>query len=158
MKTIDLSCNRTPMNIRVIERGERYGLDDCLKHERDDPLVEFYDARYPKFNSGLGQFVARYYLSTLLERPEPKAGLILNTGSPAWTVYPDAMDVLIDQLRPAPWIVHRSPDMLRWEVFNTKNNHLGGQFYNKADAERRAAFLNGPTDAAYAAALGPCGK
>lgn len=53
-------------NVRLVRLGDRYGLDDCLVHDEDEPLVEFYDATYentPDFGER-GQFVSRYYLAT----------------------------------------------------------------------------------------------
>ena len=29
-------------NVRILRRGDRYGLNDCLTHEEDDPIIEFY--------------------------------------------------------------------------------------------------------------------
>lgn len=54
-------------NVALVRKGDRYGLDDCLTHEKDDPMVEFYDATYAgtKDFGPLGQFVSRYYWSTL---------------------------------------------------------------------------------------------
>ena len=55
-------------NIRLVCRGDRYGLDDCLVHDKDAAMIEFWDATYendPRFTPGLGQFVSRYFLDTL---------------------------------------------------------------------------------------------
>ena len=55
-------------NVRLVRRGDRYGLDDCLVHDKDAALVEFWDATYEndsRFSPGLGQFVSRYFLDTL---------------------------------------------------------------------------------------------
>jgi hypothetical protein len=55
-------------NVRLVQKDDRYGLDDCLVHDQDEPLVEFWDATYendPRFTLGLGQFASRYYLGTL---------------------------------------------------------------------------------------------
>ncbi len=35
-----------PMIARFVRKGDRYGLDGCLTHDEDNPLIEFYDARY----------------------------------------------------------------------------------------------------------------
>ena len=59
-------------NVRLIRKGDRYGLNDCLVHKEDEPMIEFWDATYendPKFTIGLGQFVARYALGTLTGKP-----------------------------------------------------------------------------------------
>ena len=55
-------------NVRLVRKGDRYGLDDCLVHDKDAALIEFWDATYendPRFSPGLGQFVSRYFLDTL---------------------------------------------------------------------------------------------
>lgn len=73
-------------NIRVVEQGQAYGPNDSLINDRDEPLVEFYDSRQsdPKF--GLyGQFVGRYYRSTILGNKFPQ-GFGLDTGKPWWFV------------------------------------------------------------------------
>lgn len=75
-------------NVRLVRQGERFGLNDCLVHDKDDPLVEFWDATYehdPRFTRGLGQFATRYYLSTLVERQSPHP-LVLCGHESAWTV------------------------------------------------------------------------
>jgi len=85
-----------PFHVRIVKQGDRYGLDDVLvfpdpknSFETDraragDCMVEFYDAsnltRDPR-----GQFVARYYLSTLKDR-DPRHGLPLQGDVPEWTV------------------------------------------------------------------------
>jgi len=100
-------------NVRVVRKGDKYGLRDGLTFgseatpkdptssirrtsdaaaARGEVLVEFYDATYanhPGFveqNGGdpRGQFVARYYLSTLKEHPD--RGICLHGGSPDWTI------------------------------------------------------------------------
>jgi hypothetical protein len=73
-------------SVVLVRKGDRYGLENCLTHEKDDPMVEFYDADYagkPYFTK-VGQFVSRYYLSTLTERPV--AGLCLDGGIPKWSI------------------------------------------------------------------------
>jgi hypothetical protein len=69
----------------LVRRGEAYGLKGCLTHDREDPLVEVYDARYagkPGFTTA-GQFISRYYLSTLRKHT---GGLSLHGGVPEWTL------------------------------------------------------------------------
>ena len=29
--------------VRVVFKGEHYGREDCLTHDKADPLIEFYD-------------------------------------------------------------------------------------------------------------------
>jgi hypothetical protein len=79
-----------PWTVRFVFKGERYGLDNVLLHEQDEPLVEFYDAEQSLTKFGpLGQFVTRYYLTTLLENRQKHpayAPLALDLGIPRWTV------------------------------------------------------------------------
>jgi len=65
-------------NVLIIRKGDAYGLNSCLTHDEDEPLVEFYDARYP--HTEHGQFVSRYYLKTLLKNDE--CGISLDCGRP----------------------------------------------------------------------------
>lgn len=86
--------SHTPFNVRLVEAGDRYGRDFCLTHEYepsdiDKAMVEFYDARF--LHTKFGQFVSRYYVSTLLEPYEyldgdEEAGLDLMGYEPAWKV------------------------------------------------------------------------
>lgn len=70
--------------VRIVQKGEFYGARDCLTHGKDEPLVEFYDTRYPHTN--LGQFVSRYDLSTLIETHPYGHGLCLHGGVPDWII------------------------------------------------------------------------
>lgn len=73
-------------NVRVVEKGQPYGLNGCQIHDQDDPLVEFYDSNQTDAEFGpYGQFVSRYYRSTILGNEFPQ-GLRLDTGSPQWIV------------------------------------------------------------------------
>lgn len=79
--------------VRVVERSEKYGLNDALTHESDVPLVEFYDTRYG--HTDLGQFVSRYSLDTLLNH---EGGLCLDGGVPNWNIYGAAMTKVVTWL------------------------------------------------------------
>lgn len=85
-------------NVRVILKGERYGLDDCLVHRDADPLIEFYDARYAgsKGFGPLGQHVTSYHASTLTD---VTGGLMLNGGVPEWTVDAAAMRPVVEMAK-----------------------------------------------------------
>ena len=73
-------------NVRIVAKGEGYGRNDALTHDHDDPLVEFYDARKLHALSGpRGQFVSRYYHTTLLASDHPH-GLQLDGGVPEWSI------------------------------------------------------------------------
>jgi hypothetical protein len=77
-------------NVVLVCRGDSYGLDDKLTHDKDEPLVEFWDATYEdddRFTPGRGQFVSRYYLTTLTDRRTRRgAGLDLCGHEPAWKI------------------------------------------------------------------------
>lgn len=70
----------TPFNICLVHKGEHYGATNSLVHDKEEPLVEVYDARY-NFVEGLGQFVSRYYLTTFLSATD---GINLDGGVEAW--------------------------------------------------------------------------
>ena len=87
-------------NVRILRKGDKYGRDFCLTHDEDKPLVEFYDGRYP--HCEYGQFVTRYYVSTILGTDKwgrGAGGLILDGGIPAWTVSAEDMDTVREYLR-----------------------------------------------------------
>jgi hypothetical protein len=69
--------------VRVVATGDRYGRDDCLVHEKDEPMVEFYDRTACGDFGPRGQFVSRYYLFTL-DKHSPSVGLDLDGGVSAW--------------------------------------------------------------------------
>lgn len=86
-----ISIGSRPWNVRLVRQGDSYGLDHCLTHDEPDPMVEFYDGKQdPKVFGPLGQFVSRYYASTLRERPVDYA-LCLHGGVPAWVVGQEEM-------------------------------------------------------------------
>lgn len=83
-------------NVRVVLKGEPYGTGYCLTHDKDKPLVEFYDARFGVkggFDSR-GQFISRYYLDTIKGTSEYSKiagdtevrGICLQGGIPEWSV------------------------------------------------------------------------
>jgi hypothetical protein len=115
---IDPESNRK-WNVRLLIKGDKYGLDDCLTYgekgwdyylKRDgggweqemkeqQPSVEFYDAHNnAKEDFGpRGQFVSRYYLSTLNEREENE-GLNLCGHEPVWSVSGVFMDAVMAEI------------------------------------------------------------
>jgi hypothetical protein len=80
--------------VRIVELGDKYGLNSCLTHNQDEPLVEFYDTRYE--HTDYGQFVSRYYLRTMLDGNK---GVSLDCGVADWTVYQSCMNRIRDWLR-----------------------------------------------------------
>ena len=72
--------------VRVVKKGDRHGRNDCLTHDKADPLIEFYDmSADPKKFGPRGQFVSSYYASTLAYMRDG-TGLRLHGGVPEWEV------------------------------------------------------------------------
>ena len=81
-----------PFNVRLEEKGDKCGVKFSLAHDKQDPLVEFYDASVDKEKfTEYGQFVSSYYLSTLLGHTDG-VGLILHGGVDSWEVSDRNMD------------------------------------------------------------------
>ena len=87
MKTDIVTINRfeRPLwTVRIVREGDSYGRNDCLVHDKSDPMVEFYDATADTTKFGpRGQFVSRYYVSTFMSC---RSGLDLCGHVPAWTL------------------------------------------------------------------------
>ena len=79
--------------VRLVEPGDKYGLNDCLTCDKGDTYVEFYDTRYE--HTDLGQFVTRYYPDTVLKSG---GGLCLWGGVPSWSVGEACMNRIRDWL------------------------------------------------------------
>ena len=81
-------CRRIGIfNVRTVRTGDRYGANDCLTHDKAEPMIEFYDARQDPAKFGpRGQFVSRYYLKTLRFSNARADGLMLDNASPDWFV------------------------------------------------------------------------
>ncbi len=85
-------------NVRIVNTGDKYGRKDQLTNDKQQ-MVEFYDSRYDHADwMGRGQFVSRYYTSTILNGQYTN-GLSLNGGIPAWTVSADGMKQVVEFLR-----------------------------------------------------------
>jgi hypothetical protein len=109
--TSDAACG-FPFRVRLVRRGERHGAEMCLTHSQDEPLVEFYDTRYPHTYDFvgakeaaiaanapvLGQYIASYRLSTLRESRHLHAGLCLHGGVPGWLISPSSLANVHDWL------------------------------------------------------------
>jgi hypothetical protein len=93
-KFID-NARQQPWTIRIIDKGDAYGRNDCLTHDKDEPLVEFYDGDNPfdtqeSDGTMLGQFVSRYNLSTICDGG--RGGLDLMGYEPKWKIDYTGMD------------------------------------------------------------------
>jgi hypothetical protein len=94
------NANDKKFFVHILFKGDRYGRNDCLTHDKSEPLVEFYDYDYANRNGfgPRGQFVSRYYASDLvtgdLHRP-----LLLHGGEPSWEVDGASMFKVRETLR-----------------------------------------------------------
>ena len=89
--------------VRVLEKGDRYGLGNKLVYDQKEPQIEFYDTKYaddPRFAPD-GQFVQRYYAFTLAD---PRLG----TGLDLWGTSPRGSSMRRPWTRSSPWR-RRSP-------------------------------------------------
>lgn len=89
---------------RIVFKGDRYGRDGCLTHDKDDPVVEFYTLTEGDKDGSLSWdgvkgcwFISRYYLSTFLGKSEysrnggpVKNGVCLDGAYPQFSL--DAQD------------------------------------------------------------------
>ncbi len=83
LKVID-NDTAQPWTIKIIAKNDAYGRDDCLTHDDDELMVEFYDGRYIEGFDPEGQFVSRYNLSTIAQ--ETYRGINLDGGIASWTI------------------------------------------------------------------------
>ena len=60
---IDLGINNEGDHLyaKQIRQGDKFGLNDCLRHKEPEPMIEFYVMADDK-----PWFVSRYYMLTLL--------------------------------------------------------------------------------------------
>ncbi len=101
-----------PFEVRIIRKGERYGLNNMLVNDegnkffnpKDPILVEFWDAgQDPAYFPGGCQFTGgRYSLTTLVSREGARsnAGLNLYGGEPRWSIDAKAMQSVCEWLTP----------------------------------------------------------
>lgn len=78
--------------VRIVEKGDSYGHKMQLTHDRDVPMIEFYDSRYKFDRDGdiiIGQFISRYNLDTFKE--VNPVGLCLQGGVSDWYLDEHAM-------------------------------------------------------------------
>ena len=101
---IDPESNRK-WNVRLLIKGDRYGLDDCLTYgdkeeQEEEPCVEFYDAHNNKEETfgPRGQFVSRYYLSSINDRRYPREGMNLCGHEPVWSVSSEFMENVMAEI------------------------------------------------------------
>jgi hypothetical protein len=95
MSLLTVESKGIKFNVRIVQQGDNYGLNNCLTHEGKSPLVEFYDTRYP--HTEFGQFISRYNIETLLAI-EPNGGLNLYGGVPDWKIDAQTMNKITSWL------------------------------------------------------------
>jgi hypothetical protein len=89
MKTLKVTNSEgRDFTVRLVYEGETYGRTGSLIHDKTDPLVEFYDSSQSVETFGIyGQFVSRYYMSTILDGDDTgTVGLVLDGGVDVWYV------------------------------------------------------------------------
>lgn len=104
-------------NVRILNKGDKYGRNFCLTHDHDKPIAEFYDNRYP--HTEFGQFVSSYYVSTLLDGST--GGLCLDLGNAdSWTVSAEDMILVrayLQAITDTPMKLNEaSPKVMKWEL------------------------------------------
>jgi hypothetical protein len=86
-------------NVRIVNTGDKFGRNDCLVNSKG-AMVEFYDTRYTDSDfADRGQFVSRYYVSTLLEDNQYPNGLCLDGGITEWSVSADGMKQVLKYIQ-----------------------------------------------------------
>ena len=107
LKLIDLESGKF-WTVRIVAKGDKYGLKMCLTHDENYTLVEFYNAAHSceksPDNEVLGYFVSRYDAETLLsdEYSPPIGngqGLNLDGGQRDCTINGKAMIIVSDFLK-----------------------------------------------------------
>ena len=92
INTTDTTLTINRWTVRLVRKGDKYGLNYCLTHDNGhDSLVEFYDREH--MHTEFGQFASRYYISTLL-KDKSNYALGLHGGIPEWTVSRSEMAIV----------------------------------------------------------------
>ncbi len=98
--------NGRPWLVRIVRTGDKYGRDDCLTHDEDKALVEYYDLEHAsdRFDAR-GQFVSRYYAGTLLGHDgfygdgNRNTGILLHGAEPeVWSIDAATQRIVLDWL------------------------------------------------------------
>jgi hypothetical protein len=83
MKVLDINGVAGPMRVLFVPKGEPSPHHKSSENQTDS-VVEFYDSRYP--HTPDGQFISRYYASTLLEDEGMCHGMDLYGGEKDWKI------------------------------------------------------------------------
>ena len=87
-------------NVVCVRKGDRHGPGKALVHERDEPLLEFYDATFEGTNrfDPEGQFIMGYYASMILDL-ESELGLQFHVSRPDWKLDLTSLQPLWDWIK-----------------------------------------------------------
>lgn len=96
--------------VQIVNKGDKYGLDKCLTHNEDKPMVEFYDISSTKIFGDEGQFVSRYYIETLIKDRRSDMGLDLCGHEPAWKIDGATMDLVVNWIRQRQLLLAAVPE------------------------------------------------
>ncbi len=94
----------SPCIVRLVHPGDSYGLNMKLANKTNEDIIEFYDGDYvDEFmdqNAGLplGQFVSRYYVSTIAKRPETRNGINLEGSEEKWRISGSELNKALTEL------------------------------------------------------------
>jgi len=83
-------------NVRLLKKGDKYGLGNAITYGNSQPLVEFYEEEERESNNLYGRFIARYDVETIEERGGNL--LVLNLGDTGCHVTGDNMKKIIGEL------------------------------------------------------------
>ncbi|MBM4574852.1 hypothetical protein GS896_27730 [Rhodococcus hoagii] len=92
------TCQGRAFTIRTVRHGDGYGVDDAIAHDSTDPLLEFYDRSHTGTFGPRGQFVCRYYVSSLAHHADG-AALSLDAGIPAWFIDAATLTTVLEHAR-----------------------------------------------------------
>ena len=99
--------------VKLLFKGDKYGLNNCLTHNKDKPMVEFYDLKYiDKFGKD-GQFVSRYDLGTILfegyvfsrsqlmnaSERDSRYGITLQGNVDGWEMSADCLNEVLERIK-----------------------------------------------------------
>lgn len=114
VETVNIDLNL--FTVRLVMPGEPYGLNMMLTNDSGQPYVEFYDRDYDYCKEAdgkiLGQFVSRYYFSTLLTNYDGSRGINLEGRVKKWRLDKDALtfalEACIEALGFDKWKIHEA--------------------------------------------------
>jgi len=113
VKCADHNNSGRNWRVKLLFKGDKYGLDNCLTHNKDKPLIEFHDLKYiDKFGKD-GQFVSRYDLGTILfegyafsksqlmnaSERDSQYGITLQGDVDGWEMSADCLNEVLEQIK-----------------------------------------------------------